>query len=221
MTAKVHQNSPPPNQPWELWDKINQTAKFPSPDSASAPDPELPPGFTGELYARGPNIFKGSHKNSSATAAAITQDGYFRTGDIGYIDSQGNFYFTDHAKYLIKYKGFQVAPAELEGILVTHPAIENVAIIGVYDKSQASKLPRAFVVLCTGQGVNNQQNNDDVGMKEEEIKKWLLARVASYNQLRGGIKFVEQIAKSARAKILCKVLWYAEQQQQLVVEAKL
>lgn len=220
-------------QPWKLWDKTigsvgtllpNQTAKFLSPDSTSPSDPELPPGSTGELYVRGPNIFKGYYKNPSATAAAITQDGYFRTGDIGYVDSQGNFYITDRVKELIKYKGFQVAPAELEGILVTHPAIEDVAVIGVYDKSQASELPRAFVVLRTGQGANNndnQLNNDDVGMKEEEIKTWLKARVASYKQLRGGIKFVEQIPKSASGKILRRVLRDAEQQQQLVVKAKL
>lgn len=225
--------SPPPKQPWELWYKAigsvgtllpNQTAKFLSPGSTSPFDPELPPGSTGELYVRGPNIFKGYHKNPSATAAAITQDGYFRTGDIGYVDSQGNFYITDRVKELIKYKGFQVAPAELEGILVTHPDIEDVAVIGVYDESQASELPRAFVVLRTGQGVNkidNQHNNYDVGMKEEEIKKWLEARVASYKQLRGGIKFVEQIPKSASGKILRRVLRDAEQQQQLVVKAKL
>lgn len=236
MTTKAHQNSlppPPHKQPWELWYKAigsvgtllpNQTAKFLSPDSTSPSDPELPPGSTGELYVRGPNIFKGYHKNPSATAAAVTQDGYFRTGDIGYVDSQGNFYITDRVKELIKYKGFQVAPAELEGILVTHPDIEDVAVIGVYDESQASELPRAFVVLRTGQGVNNndnQHNNDGMGMKEEEIKTWLKARVASYKQLRGGIKFVEQIPKSASGKILRRVLRDAEQQQQLVVKAKL
>lgn len=100
----------------------------------------------------------------------------------------------------------------------------DVAVIGVYDESQASELPRAFVVLRTGQGVNkndNQHNNYDMGMKEEEIKKWLEARVANYKQLRGGIKFVEQIPKSASGKILRRVLRDAEQQQQLVVKAKL
>lgn len=235
MTTKAHHNSPPPpfKQPWELWYKAigsvgtllpNQTAKFLSPGSTSPFDPELPPGSTGELYVRGPNIFKGYHNNPSATAAAITQDGYFRTGDIGYVDSQGNFYITDRVKEVIKYKGFQVAPAELEGILVTHPDIEDVAVIGVYDESQASELPRAFVVLRTGQGVNendDQQNNYDVGMKAEEIKTWLEARVASYKQLRGGIKFVEQIPKSASGKILRRVLRDAEQQQKLAVKAKL
>lgn len=231
MTTKAHQNSLSPHkQPWELWNKTigsvgtllpNQTAKFLSPDAASPSDPELPPGSTGELYVRGPNIFKGYHKNPSATAAAITQDGYFRTGDIGYVDSQGNFYITDRVKELIKYKGFQVAPAELEGILVTHPAIEDVAVIGVYDRSQASELPRALVVLRTGQGVNSNNNELNSNDVEEEIKRWLKARVASYKQLRGGIKFVEQIPKSASGKILRRVLRDAEQQQQLVLKAKL
>lgn len=94
----------------------------------------------------------------------------------------------------------------------------------MYDESQASELPRAFVVLRTGQGVDNndnQHNNDDVSTKEEEIKSWLNARVASYKQLRGGIKFVERIPKSASGKILRRVLRDAEQQQQLVVKAKL
>lgn len=238
MTTKAHQNSHSLflyKQPWDLWDKPigsvgtllpNQTAKFLSPDSSSPSDPELPPGSTGELYVRGPNIFKGYHKNPSATAAAISQDGYFRTGDIGHVDAQGNFYITDRVKELIKYKGFQVAPAELEGILVTHPAIEDVAVIGVYDKSQATELPRAFVVLGAAQRGGNKDNNNDVGRKkeEEEIKSWLKERVASYKQLKGGIKFVEHIPKSASGKILRRVLRDAEQQQQrvaLVVKAKL
>lgn len=238
LTTKAHQNSHSLflyKQPWDLWDKPigsvgtllpNQTAKFLSPDSSSPSDPELPPGSTGELYVRGPNIFKGYHKNPSATAAAISQDGYFRTGDIGHVDAQGNFYITDRVKELIKYKGFQVAPAELEGILVTHPAIEDVAVIGVYDKSQATELPRAFVVLGAAQRGGNKDNNNDVGRKkeEEEIKSWLKERVASYKQLKGGIKFVEHIPKSASGKILRRVLRDAEQQQQrvaLVVKAKL
>lgn len=242
LITKAYQTSSPSpffshKQPWELWNKAigsvgtllpNQTAKFLSPDSTSPSDPELPPGSTGELYIRGPNIFKGYHKNPAATAAAITEDGYFRTGDIGYVDSEGNFYITDRVKELIKYKGSQVAPAELEGILVAHPDIEDVAVIGVYDESQASEVPRAFVVLRKGQGVNkndNQHNNNyEVGMKEEqEIKTWLEARVASYKQLRGGIKFVEQIPKSASGKILRRVLRDGEkqQQQQLGVKAKL
>lgn len=231
----------PYKQPWELWEKTigsvgtllpNQTAKFLPSDSSSPSDSELPPGSTGELYVRGPNIFKGYHKNPSATAAAISQDGYFRTGDVGYVDAQGNFYITDRIKELIKYKGFQVAPAELEGILVTHPAVEDVAVVGVYDKSQATELPKAFIVLRTGQaGRNNDHNNDmDVKKKEEgekeEIKTWLNLRVASYKQLRGGIKFVEHIPKSASGKILRRVLRDAEQQQQeeevaVVVKAKL
>ena len=241
MTTKAHQNSHSLclyKQPWDLWDKTigsvgtllpNQTAKFLPPDSSSPSDSELPRGSTGELYVRGPNIFKGYHKNPSATAAAISQDGYFRTGDIGHVDAQGNFYITDRVKELIKYKGFQVAPAELEGILATHPAIQDVAVIGVYDKSQATELPRAFVVLGAGQRGGNKDNNNDVGRKkeEEEIKTWLKERVASYKQLRGGIKFVEHIPKSASGKILRRVLRDAEQQQQqqqrvaLVVKAKL
>jgi 4-coumarate--CoA ligase len=116
-------------QPWEDWDKTigsvgkllpYQTAKYMSPE-----EKEMPVGEVGELWIKGPNVFKGYLNNPDGTAHAKTADGYFKTGDVGYQDKDGNFFVTDRVKELIKYKGFQVPPAELEGILVSHPMISE------------------------------------------------------------------------------------------------
>jgi len=171
----------------------NMTAKFVSPDGK-----ELAPGETGELWMKGPNIFKGYLNNPEGTANAFSEDGYFKTGDVGYVDDTGHFYITDRVKELIKYKGFQVAPAELEGVLLDHPDIDDVAVIGLYDADEATEVPRAYVVLR--QGV-------EAGKKEEEaITKWFADKVATHKKLRGGVRFVEQIPKSATGKILRRIL---------------
>ena len=136
--------------------------------------------------------------NPNGTANTFSSDGYFKTGDIGYVDDRGNFYITDRLKELIKYKGFQVAPAELEGLLSTHPKISDVAIIGLYDAAQATEIPRAYIVPA--QGVVRGRET------EEEIADWLAARVAGHKRLRGGVRFVEEIPKSAAGKILRRVL---------------
>ncbi|KAL8960880.1 MAG: hypothetical protein Q9183_005391, partial [Haloplaca sp. 2 TL-2023] len=134
-------------QPWEDWDHTigsvgkllpNQLAKYMAPDER-----ELPVGEVGELWIKGPNVFKGYLNNEEGTRNAITEDGYFRTGDVGYQDSDGNFYITDRVKELIKWKGFQVPPAELEGLLASHPMVDDVAVVGVYDSEQATEIPRA------------------------------------------------------------------------------
>lgn len=82
---------------------------------------------------KGPNVFAGYLKNPLASAAALSDDGYFRTGDVGYQDEAGNFYITDRIKELIKYKGFQVAPAELEGLLISHNKVADACVIGIYN----------------------------------------------------------------------------------------
>ena len=159
---------------------------------------EVPAGQDGELWITGPNIFQGYWRNPSGTANALTPDGYFKTGDIGHQDSEGNFYITDRVKELIKYKGFQVPPAELEGLLASHPMVNDVAVVGLYDKEQATEVPRAYVVLAPGvQGGPHT---------EKEIAEWLRAKVANHKRLRGGVKFVDEIPKSAAGKILRRVL---------------
>lgn len=167
-------------------------AKYMSPDGE-----ELGPGETGELWLAGPNVFKGYWKNEAATKESITPDGFFKTGDVGFQDKDDNFYITDRVKELIKYKGFQVAPAELEGKLMDHPAINDVAVIGVDDAHQHTEVPRAYVVASPGK---------DSPKDAEEIVQWLGAKVAHHKKLRGGVRFIDAIPKSAAGKILRRLL---------------
>ncbi|KFY52853.1 hypothetical protein V496_08139 [Pseudogymnoascus sp. VKM F-4515 (FW-2607)] len=158
---------------------------------------EVPLGQEGEIWMKGPNVFKGYHKNPKATSDAIT-NGWFRSGDIGYIDSDENIFLTDRFKELIKYNGFQVAPAQLEGLLLGHPAVNDVAVIGVYSKERVTELPRAYIVPAQGYTAG-----EDL---EKVISAWLHKKVAPYKKLRGGIRFVDEIPKSATGKVLRRVL---------------
>lgn len=171
----------------------NQIIKFMSPDSI-----EVPSGKEGEVWISGPNVFKGYLNNATATAECKTSDGFFKTGDIGYEDRDGNMYITDRVKELIKFKGFQVAPAELEGLLVGHEMVNDVAVIGVYDERIASEVPLAFVV--PGNGVQRTEENGKV------IVEWLEERVANHKRLRGGVRWIDEVPKSASGKILRRVL---------------
>ncbi|EHL03229.1 putative 4-coumarate--CoA ligase 1 [Glarea lozoyensis 74030] len=171
----------------------NQVAKY-----MSADEKEVPAGQTGELWIKGPNVFLGYLNNPEGTANALTPDGYFKTGDVGHQDDKGNFWITDRVKELIKYKGFQVPPAELEGILLSHPDIDDVAVIGVYNADQATEVPRAFVV--PKKGVEGGKENG------QQIVDWLAKKVASHKKLRGGVVFVDEIPKSASGKILRRLL---------------
>lgn len=164
----------------------------------SPDEKEVPAGETGELWIKGPNVFKGYLNNKEMTAHALTPDGYFKTGDVGHQDKDGNFYITDRVKELIKYKGFQVPPAELEGLLASHPSVADVAVIGIYKKEEATEVPRAYVVPA--QGVQPSEE------AAKEIIDWLATKVANHKKLRGGVKFVEEIPKSVSGKILRRVL---------------
>lgn len=189
-------------QPWEVWQSTigsvgvllpNMTAKYMSPE-----EKELPKGETGELWLKGPNIFKGYLNNAEGTKNALTEDGYFKTGDVGYQDKDGNFYITDRVKELIKYKGFQVPPAELEGLLASHDKIDDVAVLGVFREDLATEVPLAYVVAK--QGVEASPS------LEQEIQGWLAEKVANHKRLRGGVKFTDEIPKSASGKILRRML---------------
>lgn len=127
-------------------------------------------------------------------------------GDVGYQDKDGSFYITDRVKELIKYKGFQVAPAELEGLLISHPKINDVAVVGVYNKEQATEIPRAYVVPAPG--VEASQTTAD------DIIAWLQAKIANHKRLRGGVRFVDEVPKSASGKILRRVLKVSAQEEQ-------
>jgi 4-coumarate--CoA ligase len=158
---------------------------------------EAPPGQEGEIWVKGPNVFKGYYTNKKATTESLV-DGWLRSGDIGYIDKDNNIYITDRFKELIKYNGFQVAPAQLEGLLLGHPAVSDVAVIGIYNSQQATELPRAYIVPTKGHTAGKELG--------EEISHWLHQKVAPYKRLRGGIKFTDQIPKSAAGKVLRRVL---------------
>jgi 4-coumarate--CoA ligase len=161
-------------------------------------DPEtlkdLPRGEDGELWVRGPQVMKGYLNNAKATAETITEDGWLRTGDIAHFDEDGFLYITDRLKELIKYKGFQIAPAELEAALLTHPDITDAAVIGKPDET-AGELPMAFIVAAPGKTAPTL----------EEIGTYLEDRLAHYKQVRA-LEVVDEIPKSASGKILRRFL---------------
>jgi acyl-CoA synthetase (AMP-forming)/AMP-acid ligase II len=158
----------------------------------------LPPGKEGEICIRGPQVMKGYLGRPEATAAMIDAEGWLHTGDVGTADEQGYFYVVDRVKELIKYKGCQVAPAELEALLLTHPAIADAAVIPKPD-AEAGEVPKAFVVL-KGEAT------------PEAILAFVAERVAPHKKLRA-LEVVEQIPKSASGKILRRVLVERERAQ--------
>jgi acyl-coenzyme A synthetase/AMP-(fatty) acid ligase len=159
---------------------------------------ELPPGKKGELWIKGPSTFLGYHNNEAATKASMTPDGFFKTGDIGYEDKDGNMWITDRVKELIKYKGFQVAPAELEGLLASCELVDDVAVIGIQDEAQHTEVPLACVV--PKEGIERSDEN------KGKIVAWLNERVAGHKKLRGGVMWIEEVPKSASGKILRRLL---------------
>ncbi|KFY89894.1 hypothetical protein V498_06283 [Pseudogymnoascus sp. VKM F-4517 (FW-2822)] len=173
----------------------NSSSDNSSGDAAIAVPRKLRLGETGELHVKGPNVFAGYHGNPKATAECLS-DGWFRTGDVGYINERGNLFITDRVKELIKYKGFQVPPAELEGYLVEFPGVVDCAVIGIYNKELATEVPRAYIVT------ENPLKPLDI----QELQRWFSSRVASHKKLRGGVRLVEQIPKNASGKILRKDL---------------
>ena len=149
------------------------------------------PKQEGEIWIRGPQVMKGYLNRPDATAAMIDPEGWLRTGDVGYADETGGFFLVDRVKELIKYKGFQVAPAELEAVLLSHPCIADAAVIPLPDED-AGEIPKAYVVL------RSEATADD-------IMTYVADRVARYKQLRR-VEITDQIPKSPSGKILRRVL---------------
>ncbi|XP_034192631.2 luciferin 4-monooxygenase [Osmia lignaria lignaria] len=154
----------------------------------------LGPNNFGELCFKGNLIMKGYCNDELATAATIDKDGWLHSGDIGYYDEQGYFYIIDRLKELIKYKGFQVPPAELETVLLSCPGIKDAAVIGL-PHEEAGELPAAFIVKQEGSNIT-----------AEDVNKFVNERVSNHKRLRGGIKFIENIPKTASGKILRREL---------------
>ena len=160
-------------------------------DLASRED--QPTGEAGEIWIRGPQVMKGYHNNPNATHTMIDDDGWLHTGDVGYVDDEGHFYVVDRVKELIKYKGLQVAPAELEAVLQAHPAVADAAVIPSPDE-EAGEVPKAFIVKKRGADVT-----------EDEIMDFVAERVAPYKRVRR-VEFIEQIPKVPSGKILRREL---------------
>ncbi|CAH0400179.1 unnamed protein product [Chilo suppressalis] len=153
----------------------------------------LGPGQVGELLIKGPNIMKGYRNNPEANTEVFVDSGWYRSGDIANIDECGLVYITDRLKELIKVKGYQVPPAELENVLKEHPSIHDAAVIGVPDASTGER-PKAFVVTVPGSNV-----------KDHEIVEFVEKRVAPYKKITE-IEFVDSIPKSVSGKILRRLL---------------
>jgi 4-coumarate--CoA ligase len=153
----------------------------------------LGPDVDGEIWVRGPQVMTGYHNNPQATADTIDEDGWLHTGDIGHVDEDGHVYVVDRLKELIKCKGFQVPPAELEALLLTHPAVADAAVIGIPDE-EAGEIPVGFVVCREGHTPS-----------EDEIIGFVAAEVAHYKQLRR-ITFLDAVPKSPSGKILRRML---------------
>jgi acyl-CoA synthetase (AMP-forming)/AMP-acid ligase II len=147
----------------------------------------------GEIWTRGPQVMKGYLNNPKSTKITIDENGWLHTGDIGYVDEDGNFFIVDRLKELIKYKGYQVAPAELEALLLTHPFVADVAVIPVADE-EAGEIPKAFVVKKPG-----------VDITGEELMAWVSQHVSPQKKVRK-VEFIDVIPKSLSGKILRRVL---------------
>ncbi|KAF2647971.1 putative 4-coumarate-CoA ligase [Lophiostoma macrostomum CBS 122681] len=155
---------------------------------------ETEPGKRGELWLRGPNVMKGYWHNSSATADTVTQDGWLKTGDIALVDEAGKWYIVDRKKELIKVRGAQVAPAELEALLFEHPQVLDAAVIGVKTATDDED-PRAYIVA-----------RDRTKVSERDIVVFVQERVAKVKRLTGGVVFVDSIPKNPSGKILRRLL---------------
>ncbi|PWY94834.1 4-coumarate-CoA ligase [Aspergillus sclerotioniger CBS 115572] len=154
---------------------------------------ELGRNQRGELWVRGHNIMKGYWRNPQATRETKTEDGWLKTGDIAFIDDSGKFHVVDRRKELIKVKGNQVAPAELEALLLEHPGVADVAVIGV--PRNDDECPRAYVVLKPGQTAT-----------EKDIVGFMDGKVSATKRITGGVIFVDAIPKNPSGKILRKSL---------------
>lgn len=160
-------------------------------------DPDLKglgPNEQGELLIRGPQVMLGYLNNKAATDEMIGDGGWLRTGDLAYYDDDGSFFITDRLKELIKVKGFQVPPAELEELLRSHPDVSDAAVIGV-DNVDHGEVPRAFIVKKAG-----------ANLTEKQVKAFVAGKVAVYKQLRGGVQFMDVIPKNPSGKILRREL---------------
>ncbi|XP_021800974.1 4-coumarate--CoA ligase-like 9 isoform X3 [Prunus avium] len=167
----------------------NMEAKIVDPETREA----LPPGRIGELWLRGPTVMKGYIGDDKATAETLSSDGWLKTGDLCFFDDEGFLYIVDRLKELIKYKAYQVPPAELEPILQSHPDIADAAVIP-YPDEEAGQIPMAYVVRKPGSNIN-----------EAAVMDFVAKQVAPYKKIRR-VLFINSIPKSQAGKILRREL---------------
>ncbi len=161
---------------------------------------ELGVGEEGELVVRGPQVMLGYWKAPQATAEAL-RDGWLYTGDIGWRDEDGYVTVTDRKKEMIKYKGFSIAPAQVEALLLEHPAVADVAVVAK-PSDEAGEVPKAFVVLRAGYE----------GQQVDELMSWVNTKLATYKHVRE-IEYIETIPRNPSGKILRRVLKELERQR--------
>ena len=154
---------------------------------------ELPIGEEGELLMRGPQVMQGYFDDPISTAETLTEDGWLHTGDIARMDDNGVVWIVDRKKELIKYSGFQVPPAELEGLLLEHDGVADCAVIAKPDE-RAGEIPKAFIVRAAGSSVEG-----------DELMSFIAERVATFKQVRE-VEFIDAIPKNPSGKILRRVL---------------
>lgn len=153
------------------------------------------PGVRGELCVKGPTVTRGYFSNPAASAELFDKDGWLRGGDLGYVDENGWLRLDGRSKELIKVRGFQVSPSEIEDVVRGCPGVADVAVVGVEDAGRNGEVPRAFVVKLT-----------DGHITEAEIKAWVKTRLTAYKELAGGVVFVDAIPRNASGKILRRLL---------------
>ncbi|MFI1731447.1 4-coumarate--CoA ligase family protein [Streptomyces acidicola] len=176
--------------------------------SLDDPSTDVGAGERGEILIRGPQVMKGYLGRPDATAAMIDEDGWLHTGDVGHADAGGWLHIVDRVKELIKYKGFQVAPAELEALLLTHPGIADAAVIGFYNDDN-NEVPHAYVV--------RQPTATD--LSEGEVMTYVAERVAPYKRVRR-VTFVAGIPRAASGKILRRELRDLQEQRRVLEQRR-
>ena len=157
---------------------------------------DVEPNTEGELWIRGPQIMRGYLNRPDVTSQSIDESGWYRTGDIAYVDKDGFFYIVDRVKELIKYKGLQVSPAELEALLLTHRDVADAAVIPVPDE-EAGEIPKAYIVA--------KSDEYDETILADQIMAFIKDLVAPHKRIRL-LEFTSTIPKSASGKILRRVL---------------
>ncbi|KAF9874249.1 AMP-binding enzyme [Colletotrichum karsti] len=159
-------------------------------------------GGPGELWLRGPNITRGYAFNRKANAEAFPQEGWYNTGDVCRFDDQGRLFIVGRTKDLIKYKGFQVSPSELEQIINSHPLVRESGVGALWDESQLTEVPTAWVVLKDG----DMMRKEETRRRLKDIQRVVDGQVSGYKKLRGGVWAVERLPRNPTGKILRREL---------------